>query len=99
MAGSAVLLLFMSNWAPSSLSNIGFEFLRTDLDTALTFMNVADSTGDAEMQQRNHENARRAYDTVVRLKQNLSLDDTQNKELAEKLGVLKSRLQNAGQQF
>ena len=84
---------------PMRLSNIAFDFLRTDLDTGLTFMNVAESTRDADAQQRNHENARRAYDAVVRLMQSLSLDDTQNKEVAEKLALLKSRLQNVGQKF
>ena len=89
----------MSDRIRSSVSNNAFQFLLTDLDVALTFMNVAESTRDADAQQRNHKNARRAYDAVVRLMQSLSLDDTQNKELAEKLALLKSRLQNVGQYF
>ena len=87
----------MSDWIPSS--NNAFEFLLTDLDTALTFLDVAESTLNQATRQRNHANARRAYDTVVRLMQNLSLDDTQREQLAERLALLKSRLQNVGQQF
>ena len=89
----------MSDWIPSSVSNNAFEFLLTDLDTGLTFMDVAESSGDVAITQRNHANARRAYDTVVHFMQTLSLDDTQRKELAERLALLKSRLQNVGQQF
>ena len=89
----------MNDWLRSSASNNAFEFLLTDLDTALTFMNVADSSDKVAIRQRNHANARRAYDTVVRLMQNLSLDDTEEAELAEKLALLKLRLQSVGQQF
>ena len=83
----------------SSLSRNAFEFLLTDIDTALTFMDVAESTDKADIRKRNYANARRAYDTVVRLMQNLSLDDTEEAELAEKLALLKLRLQSVGQQF
>jgi len=89
----------MNHWLPSALSNIGFEFLLADLDTAVTFMKVAESAVDANTRERNYGNARRAYDTVVRLMQNLALDDTQREELAAKLAFLKMRLQDAGQRF
>jgi hypothetical protein len=89
----------MSDWLPSALSKVGFEFLLADLDTALTFLKVAESAIDADTRERNHANARRAYDTVVRLMQNLSLDDIQSEELAQKLALLKTRLQDVGQQF
>jgi hypothetical protein len=87
----------MSDWIPSSVSNNGFEFLRTDLDIGLTFMDMAETTHDVAKRQRNHANARRVYDTVVRLMQKLSLDDTQREELTERLARLKSRLQKVGQ--
>ena len=90
---------FMSDWLPSAPSNVGFKFLLADLDTALTFMKVAESAIDADTRERNHSNARQVFETVARLMQNLSLDDTQRGELARKLGLLKSRLQNVGQQF
>jgi glycogen debranching enzyme len=83
----------------SSVSKGAFEFLPTDLNTALTFMNVAESTGKADVRERNYKNARRAYDSVMRLMQNKTIDDTQREELNQRLAVLKSRLQNVGQQF
>jgi len=89
----------MSDWLRSSVSNNAFEFLVTDLDTALTFMDIAESSDNAATKQRNHANARRAHDVVVRLMQNLSLDANQRDVLAQKLALLKSRLQNAGERF
>ena len=89
----------MNNRIRPSVSNNAFEFLLTDLDIALTFIDVAESTDNIATRQRNHANARRAYDTVVRFMQNLSLDDTQRKELAKRLAFVKSRLQKVGQQF
>ena len=89
----------MNDWMRSSVSNNALGFLRTDLDTALTFLDVAESTDNEATRQRNHANARLAYDTVVRLMQSLLLDDTQRGELTEKLALLKSRLQNVGQHF
>lgn len=89
----------MSDWIPSSLSNVAFEFLRTDLETGLTFMELAKSTRNKATRQRNHGNARQAYDCGVALMQNLSLDNTQREELAKRLALLKSRLQKVGQQF
>ena len=43
------------------------EFLLTDLETGLTFMDVAQTSGNQEIKQRNHTNAHVAYDTVIRL--------------------------------
>ena len=91
--------VFMSDWNPLSISHNAFEFLLTDLDTGLTFMDVADSTRNMAVRRRNHANARRAYDSVVRFMRNLSLDDTQRKALAERLALLKSRLENVGESF
>jgi hypothetical protein len=89
----------MSDWIPSSVTDNAFQFLLTDLDTALTFMDVAKSTENEGTRQRNYANAREAYDTVVRLMQKLSLDNTQQEKLAEGLALLKSRLEDVGQQF
>ena len=81
----------------SSVSRNAFEFLLTDIDTALTFMDVAESTDKADIRKRNYANARKAYDTVLRFMQNQPIDDDQREKLASKLTLLKSRLQNAGQ--
>jgi hypothetical protein len=49
--------------------------LLADLDTGLRFIKVAESAVNAGTRETNHANARRAYDSVIRLMQNLSLDD------------------------
>ena len=45
-------------------SRVGFGI--ADLDVALTFMNVADTSGIVETKQRNYRNARTAYDSGFR---------------------------------
>ena len=44
----------------TDFANSAFEFLITDLDLALTFMDVADTSRVEEIVKRNHENARKA---------------------------------------
>ena len=75
------------------------DFLFIDLGVALTFMDVAATTRVEETMRRNHENARRAYDTVVRLLRNLDPTAEQRQMLDERLSALKARLQAVGQQF
>src|SRR5688572_12157663 len=41
------------------------EFLLIDLDVALTFLDVAETTEFRNTAERNHRNARAAYNTVV----------------------------------
>jgi hypothetical protein len=78
----------------------GFTFLSTDLDLALTLARIASEAGDdVGKRARNQENARHAYDTILRLRQNLSLTDEQNGELNEKLEALKSALDALGERF
>lgn len=81
------------------LNNTGVEFVLTDLDVAPTFMDVADASGIAETKTRNHQNARTAYDEVLRLLQHLSPDAKQQAAIHTKLGVVKNRLIAAGQTF
>ena len=72
------------------------DFLLSDLDLALTFMDVADTTGIEETAHRNHENARKAYDTVLDILSRLTLKIAQRDAVESRLAVLKSRLESAG---
>lgn len=45
-------------------SRAALEFLLTDLDLAMTFLDVVDTSTIPETVQRNRHNARRAYDAV-----------------------------------
>ena len=75
------------------------EFLLTDLDVAWTFMDVAETSGIEETVVRNHQNARKAYDTVLDFLSKLTLTASDRNAVEEKLAVLKTRLENAGQLF
>jgi hypothetical protein len=78
-------------------SNRGLiEFLLTDLDVALTFMDVADTSEFRSTADRNHQNARNAYDTVVAKLREVTPNPTQKAMLDEKLAALRSRLKAVG---
>jgi hypothetical protein len=47
----------------SSALNNQVRFLLVDLEAALTFLDIATTTSDEEIRQRNCPNARHAYDT------------------------------------
>ncbi len=83
----------------AALNRTGVEFLITDLDLGCTFMDVAQTSWIKETVTRNHKNARRAYDTVVRLLVKLELDKTTYQILEAKLTDLKARLEAAGERF
>ena len=65
----------------------------------MTFMDVAEVTGIEETALRNQANARRAYDTVLRLLLNVQPTPEQQRKIEETLRVLRTRLQAVGQEF
>jgi hypothetical protein len=78
-------------------SNQGIiEFLLTDLDIALTFMDVAATTEFRDTAERNHQNARKAYDTVIAKLREVTPNAHQQTTLDEKLATLRARLKAAG---
>ena len=91
----------MRNWQEnfSDLSQSGVSFLLTDLDLAMTFMDVADASRIEETTRRNHTNARTAYDTVVHLLEKLTPNADQRQAIDAQLTILKTRLEAIGQQF
>ena len=83
----------------SDLNTTSIEFLLTDLETALTFMDVARTSGDQEIKQRNHTNAHLAYDTVIRFLPKVKPTAAQQQAIDEKLSLLKARLEAVGERF
>lgn len=74
------------------------DFLKTDLDTGLTFADIASNAGDnSEKKRRNQNNARQAYDTVLRLLKHVVLNDTEGREIYDRLSRLKIALQALGE--
>ena len=72
-------------------------FLLTELGTAETFAEIASESEDGEKTARNRQNARKAYDTLLRFMPLLSPEDSSN--LLEKLNSLKSKLIELGEEI
>ncbi|MGA2728852.1 MAG: hypothetical protein ABSE96_13645 [Terracidiphilus sp.] len=77
-------------------NRIGLEFLLADLDLAQTFLNVAEVTVVEDARRRNRENAREAYQTVLRLLPRIVLSLEDREEFNRRLSALKSRLEELG---
>ena len=75
------------------------DFLQIDSDIALTFAGIALTTKDEKKKQRTTHAARRAYDTIVRLREGVDLTDAENAKLDRALLRLKSELQMLGETF
>src|SRR5215831_10829187 len=72
------------------------EFLLVDLDIALTLMDVAAHSQNAETVRRRHEKARQALVSVLQLRKKLVLDEAQERAFYEKVTLLKTRLHGVG---
>jgi len=75
------------------------EFLRVDSEMGLTFSGLALYTDDLNKRNRATEAARKAFDTVTRLKIDVSLTDAQSETLERNLLRLRSELERLGQHF
>jgi hypothetical protein len=75
------------------------DFLFTECGLGVTFLNLADNTSIPETAQRNRENARKAYDTILRYMPKLVLSAAESQFIEKKLSALKTRLEAAGEQF
>jgi len=83
-----------------SIQRTCFSFLMADLRLAMTRAHIAYTTYENfEKRSRNQQNARRTYDTVLRLSRQISLTQTGQKELGGKLGQLKYVLEGLGEVF
>jgi hypothetical protein len=74
----------------------GGGFLFTELDTGLTFLSVAATTSNNETAIRNRENARLAYESVLRYMGRIHLDVDEQTRFDEKFAELKGALLEAG---
>jgi hypothetical protein len=68
------------------------NFLITDIETALTFLDVAETTRAKQTANRNRRNARKAHDVVVRYLAKHDLDPADRNAIEAKLAILKQRL-------
>jgi hypothetical protein len=75
------------------------DFLKVDVETALTFSTIAMQTYDPARKQRNRKNARKGYDTILRFMSKVPLGEEDAHYLSGRLQQLKSNLQNLGEVF
>ena len=78
---------------------VGVEFVITDLHLAMTFVRRAQTTQDERTALRNRENARKAYDTAIRLLQKLRPTEKQRVGIGQQLKTLRESLQGLGDVF
>ena len=84
----------------TDLNANGIEFLKTDLETGLTFASIAVNAGDdLAKKRRNQANARKAYDTVLAWSRRIVLTKTDAHQIEEKLGKLQAILRSLGEEF
>jgi len=75
------------------------NFLQVDSEIALTFASLALEADDQQKRRRTAETARKAYDTIIRLRKDTDLGDAEKDKLEANLRQLKSELQSLGQRF
>lgn len=73
-------------------------FIRAELTTGLTMSGIALGAGDDEQKrQRNHVNAKKAYDSILHFMPDTTLTDAELDEVREALKKLRSNLSQLGE--
>lgn len=75
------------------------DFLRIDSQVGLTFSGIALTSSDPEKRERTTLTARKAYNCIMRLRQDVDLSDVERNKLDANVAQLKSELQRLGQSF
>lgn len=75
----------------------GADFLLVDSEIALTFAGLALQTADDEKRRRRIQVARKAYDTIRRMREGIELSKTESAKLDSNVHRLKSDLQRLGE--
>lgn len=73
------------------------EFLKVDLQTALTFAGLASNAKDRVKRERNQRAARKAYDTILRLIGRVTLTEQEARFFEKNLSRLKLELSGLGE--
>lgn len=81
------------------IQKVTLTFLHTELDTGLTFAQIALHSPFAETKRRNQANARKAYDMFLRWRKETPMSRAEAAEMQEKSSRLESALKDLGEQF
>ena len=87
------------NKTGQQLNATNADFLRIDAETAITFSQMALGADNPEKRERNHHNARKAYDTIMRLRQKVDFTPAQEEYINQKMEQLKRDLTELGEKF
>ena len=74
---------------------VSVEFLKTELETGITFAHLALSARHEDRLERTKANARKAYDTALKFKDKLKLEKAA--ELDSLVKDLRNKLQDLGE--
>jgi hypothetical protein len=83
-------------WPSEQTHRVGAEFLQIDSEIGLTFSSLALDSRDAEKKNRTAQTARRAYDTIMRLRKGIDLTKAESDKLDTNLKRLQTELQRLG---
>jgi len=81
------------------MNRASVEFLKTDLETALTFVKIARQTRDESRRERTCRAARKAYETLTKFVNKVNLDAENGRQVGLGLKQLKSELESLGEVF
>lgn len=85
--------------AIESFHRATLSFVKTELEVAETFADIALESDDGASLPRNRQNARKAYDTALRFPQRTPLTAVQDSEIGARLASLKSEPTELGEEF
>lgn len=91
-----MLYHFQTTGTPNALK---VDSVKTDLDTALTFTQIARQTVDPDKAMRNRRTARGGYDGVLSYLGSASLSRPEQEHFTKKLALLKTALRSLGEVF
>lgn len=77
-------------------NEIGVDFLRTDIEAALTFLQVAETSSSPETRVRNYGKALEGYRTVLHFLPRVVPTAEQLEEMHLKLDQIRQQLEQAG---
>lgn len=80
-------------------NRIGAQFLLVDAEIALTLSGLALKARSQQSRERQSEAAWRAYHTILRLRRNLDLNETERDKLNASLHQLRSELRKLGKKL
>lgn len=81
------------------MTRASVEFLKTDLETALTFVKIARQTRDDVRRKRTCRAARKAYETLTKFVKKVDLSAENGRRISLGLEQLKAELESLGEVF